>query len=106
MLSVLNDNQQCWLRNVQLWFNNQGVGVLYTNVMCAVASAHASYLESTYGEQSRARSSKLLTYQLMNTSCTTELSASDHKCSAQAIFVKVHMFKPSFGGRVWQACKA
>ncbi len=40
--------------------------------VCAVASAHASYLESTYGEQARARSSKLRTYQLMNTSCTTE----------------------------------
>jgi hypothetical protein len=39
MLSVLNDNQQCWLRNVQLWLDNQGVGVLYTNVMCAIASA-------------------------------------------------------------------
>ncbi len=50
MLSVLNDNQQCWLRNVQLWLDDQGVGVLYTNVKCAVASAHASYLESTYGE--------------------------------------------------------
>jgi hypothetical protein len=72
MLSVLNDNQQCWLRNVQLWLNDQGVGVLYTNVMCAVASAHASYLESTYGEQARARNSRLCTYQLMNTSCTTE----------------------------------
>jgi len=50
MLSVLNDNQQCWLRNVQLWLDDQGVGVLYTNVKCALASAHASYLESTYGE--------------------------------------------------------
>jgi hypothetical protein len=48
MFNVLNDNQQCWLWNVQLWLNDQGVGVLYTNVMCAVASAHASYLESTY----------------------------------------------------------
>jgi hypothetical protein len=38
--------------------------------------------------------------------CTSEVFASDHKCSAQAIFVKVQMFKPSFGGRVWQACKA
>jgi hypothetical protein len=38
--------------------------------------------------------------------CTLEVFASDHKCSAQAIFVKVQMFKPSFGGRVWQACKA
>jgi hypothetical protein len=64
MLSVLNDNQQCWLRNVQLWLNDHGVGVLNTNVMCAIASAHASYLESTYGEQSRARSSRLFTYQL------------------------------------------
>jgi hypothetical protein len=72
MLSVLNDNQQCWLRDVQLWLNDQGVGVLYTNVMCAVASAQASYLESTYGEQARARSSRLRSYQLMNTSCTTE----------------------------------
>jgi hypothetical protein len=62
ILSVLNDNQQCWLQNVQLWFNNQGVGVLYTNVMCAVASAHASYLKSTYGEQARVRSSRLRTY--------------------------------------------
>jgi hypothetical protein len=51
MLSVLNGNQQCWLRNVQLWLDNQGVGVLYINVMCAIASAQASYLESTYGEQ-------------------------------------------------------
>jgi hypothetical protein len=57
---------------MQLWLNNQGVGVLYTNVMCVVTSAQAFYLESTYGEQSRARSSKLLTYQLMNMSCTTE----------------------------------
>jgi hypothetical protein len=72
MLSVLNDNQQCWLRNVQLWLKDQGVGVLYANVMCVVASAHASYLESTYGEQARAKSSKLRTYQLMNTSCTIE----------------------------------
>jgi hypothetical protein len=62
MLTVLNDNQQCWLRNVQLWLDNQGVGVLYTNFMCAVASAHASYLESTYGEQARTKSSKLCTY--------------------------------------------
>jgi hypothetical protein len=72
MLSVLNDNQQCWLQNVLFWLNDQGVGVLYTNVMCAVTSAQASYLESTYGEQARARSSRLRTYQLMNTSCTTE----------------------------------
>jgi hypothetical protein len=55
-----------------LWLDDQGVGVLYTNVMCAVASAQASYLESTYGEQARARSSKLHTYQLMKTSCTTK----------------------------------
>jgi hypothetical protein len=72
MLSVLNDNQQCWLRNVQLWLDDQGVGVFYTNVKCAVASAQASYLESTYGEQAKAKSSKLRTYQLMNTNCTTE----------------------------------
>jgi len=57
---------------VQLWLDDQGVGVLYTNVMCVVVSAQASYLESTYGEQARARSSRLRTYQLMNTSCTTE----------------------------------
>ncbi len=62
MLSALNDNQQYWLWNVQLWLNNQGVGVLYTNVMCAVASAHAFYLESTYGEHARTRSSRLRTY--------------------------------------------
>jgi hypothetical protein len=72
MLSVLNDNQQCWLRNVQLWLHVQGVRVLYTNVKCVIASARASYLESTYGEQARAKSSRLRTYQLMNTSCTTE----------------------------------
>ncbi len=72
MLNVLNDNQQCWLRNVQSWLDDQGVGVLYTNVMCAVASAQASYLESTYGEQARVRNSRLRTYQLMNTSCTIE----------------------------------
>jgi hypothetical protein len=71
MFSVLNDNQQCWLRNVQLWLDDQGVGVLYTNVMCAVTSAQASYLESTYGEQARAKSSRLHTYQLMSTSYTT-----------------------------------
>jgi hypothetical protein len=57
---------------VQLWLNDHDVGVLYTNVRCAVASAQASYLESTYGEQSKARSSRLLTYQLMNTSCITK----------------------------------
>ncbi len=39
MLSVLTDNQQCWLRNVQLLLKDQGVGVLYANVKCAVASA-------------------------------------------------------------------
>ncbi len=72
MLSVLNDNQQCWLWNVQLWLDDQGVGVLYTNVKCVVASTHASYLESIYGEQARARSSRLRTFQLMNMSCTTE----------------------------------
>jgi hypothetical protein len=57
---------------MQLWLDDQGGGVLYTNVKCAVARAHASYLKSTYGEQARARSSRLHTYQLMNTSCTTE----------------------------------
>jgi hypothetical protein len=62
MLSVLNDNQQCWLRNVQLWLDDQGVKVPYTDVKCVVARAHASYLESTYGEQARARSSRLRTY--------------------------------------------
>jgi hypothetical protein len=72
MLSVLNDNQQCWLWNVQLWLDDQRVGVFYTNVKLNVASAHASYLKSTYGEHARARSSRLCTYQLMNTSCTTE----------------------------------
>jgi len=83
---MLNDNQQCWLRNMQLWLDDQGVGVLYTNVMCAVASAQASYLESTYGEQARARSSKLHTYQLMNTSCTTEFGYSyAHQSYLQAI---------------------
>jgi hypothetical protein len=86
MLSVLNDNQECWLRNVQLWLDDQGVGVLYTNVKCAVASAHASYLESTYGEQARARSSRLRTYQLMNTSCTTKSGYSyAHQSYLQAI---------------------
>lgn len=72
MLSMLNDNQQCWLRNVQLWLKDQGVEVLYANIKCAIASVQASYLESTYGEQARAKSSRLRTYQLMNTSCTTE----------------------------------
>jgi hypothetical protein len=62
MFSVLNDNQQCWLRNVQLWLDDQGVGVFYINVMCVVASAQASYLESSYGEQATARSSRLCTY--------------------------------------------
>jgi hypothetical protein len=72
MLSMLNDNQQCWLRNMQLWLKDQGVEVLYANIKCAIASAQASYLESTYGEQARAKSSRLHTYQLMNTSCITE----------------------------------
>ncbi len=86
MLSVLNDNQQCWLRNVQLWLDDQGVGVRYTNVMGVVASAHTSYLESTYGEQARARSNRLRTYQLMNTSCTTESGYSyAHHSYLQAI---------------------
>jgi hypothetical protein len=67
MLNVLNDNQQCWLRNVQLWLDDQGVGVFYTNVKCVVANAQASYLESTYGEQAKAKNSRLCTYQLMNT---------------------------------------
>ncbi len=57
---------------MQLWLDDQGVGVLYTNVKCAIASAQASYLESTYGEQARARSNRLRTYQLMNVSYTTE----------------------------------
>jgi len=71
---------------VQLWFDNQGVGVLYTDVMCVIASAQASYLESTYGEQARARSSRLRTYQLMNTSCTTESGYSyAHQSYLQAI---------------------
>jgi hypothetical protein len=71
---------------VQLWLDNEGVGVLYTNVKCAVASAHASYLESTYGEHARARSSRLRTYQLMNTSCTTESGYSyAHQSYLQAI---------------------
>jgi hypothetical protein len=73
---MLNDNQQCWLRNVQLWFKDQGVEVLYANIKFAIASAHVSYLESTYGEQARAKSSRLRTYQLMNTSCTTEFGYS------------------------------
>jgi hypothetical protein len=71
---------------VQLWLDDQEVGVLYTNVMCAIASAHASYLESTYGEQARARSNRLRTYQLMNTSCTTEFGYSyAHQSYLQAI---------------------
>ncbi len=57
---------------MQLWLDDQGVGIFYTNVKCAVASAQASYLKSTYGEQARAKSSRLRTYQLMNMSCTTE----------------------------------
>jgi hypothetical protein len=86
MLNVLNDNQQCWLQNVQLWLNDQGVGVLYINVKCAVASAQVSYLESTYGEQARARSSKLRTYQLMNANCTIESGYSyAHQNYLQAI---------------------
>jgi hypothetical protein len=55
-----------------LWLDDQGVGVLYTNVKCVVSSAHASHLESTYGEQAKAKSNRLRTYQLMNTSCTTK----------------------------------
>jgi hypothetical protein len=62
MLSVPNDNQQCGLRNVQLWLDDEGVGAPYTNVKRAVARARASYLESTDGEQARARSSRLRTY--------------------------------------------
>jgi len=76
MLNMLNDNQQCWLQNVQLWFKDQGVEVLYANIKCAITSAHASYLESTYGEQARTKSSRLRTYQLMNTSCTTDFGYS------------------------------
>jgi len=72
MLNMLNDNQQCWLRNVQLWLKDQGVEVLNANIKCAIASAQASYLESTYDEKARTKSSRLHTYQLMNTSCTTE----------------------------------
>jgi len=71
---------------VQLWLNDQGVGALYTNVKCAIASAHVSYLESTYGEQAKAKSSKLRTYQLMNVSCTTESRYSyAHQSYLQAI---------------------
>jgi len=71
---------------VQLWLDDQGVGVLYTNVKCAVVGAQASYLESTYGEHARARSSRLCTYQLMNTSCTTESGYSyAHQSYLQAI---------------------
>jgi hypothetical protein len=71
---------------VQLWLDDQGVKVIYTNVMCALASAHASYLESSYGEQTRAISSRLRTYQLMNTSCTTKSGYSyAHQSYLQAI---------------------
>jgi hypothetical protein len=42
------------------------------NIKCAIVSADASYLESTYGEQARTKSSRLSTYQQMNTICTTE----------------------------------
>jgi len=71
---------------MQLWLDDQGVGVLYTNVMCAVANAQASYLESTYGEQARAISNRLHTYQLMNTSCITESGYSyAHQSYLQAI---------------------
>jgi hypothetical protein len=84
MLSVPNDNQQCCLRNVQLWLDDQGVGAPYTNVKCAVAQVRASYLKSNYGEQARARSSRLRTYQLM--SCTTESGYSyAHQSYLQAI---------------------
>jgi hypothetical protein len=55
-----------------LWLKDQGVEVLYANTKCAIASAQACYLESTYGEQTRTKSSRLRTYQLMNTSCTIE----------------------------------
>jgi hypothetical protein len=86
MLSVFDDNQQCWLRNVQLWLDDQAVGVFYTNVMCVVASARASYLKSTYGEQARAISNKLCTYQLMNTRCIIEYGYSyAHQSYLQAI---------------------
>jgi len=57
---------------VQLWLDDQGVGVFYTNGKCVIASAQASYLESIYDEQAGARNSRLRTYQLMNASCTTE----------------------------------
>ncbi len=78
MLNVFNDNQQCWLRNVQLWLDKQRVGVLYINVKCTIASAQASYLESTYGEQARTISSRLRTYQLMNMSCKQNLGTHMH----------------------------
>jgi hypothetical protein len=56
----------------------------YTNVKCVVARARASYLESNYGEQARARSNRLRTYQLM--SCTTESGYSyAHQSYLQAI---------------------
>ncbi len=84
MPSVPNDNQQCWLRNVQLWLDDQGVGAPILNVKRAVARARASYLESTYGEQARVRSSRLRTYQLM--SCTTKSGYSyAHQSYLQAI---------------------
>jgi len=71
---------------VQLWLDDQGVGVLYTNVKCVVASAQAPYLESTYGEHARARGNRLCTYQLMNTSCTTKFGYSyAHQSYLQAI---------------------
>ncbi len=57
---------------MQLWLKDQGVEVLYANIKCAIARAQASYLESTYGDQARTKSSRLRTYQLMNTSCTIE----------------------------------
>jgi hypothetical protein len=47
---------------VQLWLKDQGVQVLYANIKCAIARAHASYLESTYGDQVRTKSSRLRTY--------------------------------------------
>lgn len=64
--------------------NDQGVGVLYTNVMCAVASAQSSYLESTYGERARARSSRLRTYQLMNTMNTSWTTESGYSYAHQS----------------------
>ncbi len=71
---------------MQLWFDDQGVGVFNTNVKCAVASAQASYLESTYGEQARTISNRLRTYQLMNMNCTTKSGYSyAHQSYLQAI---------------------